>query len=353
MPAAAARSAVRPSTIAPASSVPPSEPSVSMKAAATSLWASPGAAASAASWFGPPLPNSSPAPSLTVLSPPQPISTVGGANGRPSSALSNASRASRRPTGPASSSRPVERMTGSAPARRASTAIASHAVSPVTSRTEWTSTALRSGTSSPGLSRWARTPAATSPQRSRLRRIAVASAGVESLVTLGSVIASRASPATSETVRLISRAGATAIARRPPLKPETCFRTVLISEIGRPAPSRSRCSSLLSAAETPAGGRLVRAELPPVKQAMTMSRSPSSPARSSSRTAAATLRSSGIGCAASSSSIRSGRTAALPSRTTTVPPSSRSPRIRSRASAIFSVALPEPRTTTRPSGWRA
>ena len=136
---------------------------------------------------------------------------------------------------------------------------------------------------------------ATSPQRSWLRRMEVASATVESLATVGSVIASSGSPATSETVRLISRAGAMASASRPPLKPETCLRTVFTSEIGRPAPSRSWWRSRFSAGDTPAGGRLLSAELPPVKQAMTRSRSPSSPACSSSQTAAATLRSSGSG----------------------------------------------------------
>ena len=72
-----------PSMIAPACSVPPSEPSVSMKTAATGAPSSSSAAAIAASWFGPPSPNPASGPSVTVLSPPQPSITEPGANGAP------------------------------------------------------------------------------------------------------------------------------------------------------------------------------------------------------------------------------------------------------------------------------
>ena len=109
------------------------------------------------------------------------------------------------------------------------------------------------------------------------------------------MIASMWSPATSETVRLISRAGAAAAARRPPLKAETCLRTVFTSTMLIPEESSSSCRSRFSAAETPSGGRLASEELPPVKQAITMSRSPALSAIESSRRAAAIERPVGSG----------------------------------------------------------
>ena len=70
---------------------------------------------------------------------------------------------------------------------------------------------------------------------------AIASAARELSGTVGSVIASRWSPATSETVRLTSRAGAAAAASRPPLNAETCLRTALTSTIAIPEDSSSSC----------------------------------------------------------------------------------------------------------------
>ena len=97
--------------------------------------------------------------------------------------------------------------------------------------------------------------------------------------TLGSVIASMWSPATSETVRLIRRAGGAA-ARQPPALER---RDVLADrvDLDDPDPRREQQLvqvALLGSATTPAGGRLASAELPPVKQAITRSRSPAPPA---------------------------------------------------------------------------
>ena len=150
---------------------------------------------------------------------------------------------------------------------------------------------------------------------------------------------------------MITFAGAAAAASRPPLKLETCLRTTLTSVIGIPAESSSLCSSDFSAAVTPSGGRLVKAELPPVKQAITRSRSPSAPAAESSDRAAALLRAPGIGCSASTTSTRRNASSGA-CRATTRPPASRWPRTRSSAAAIVRLALPDPSTMTVPSGSR-
>ena len=191
----------------------------------------------------------------------------------------------------------------------------------------------------------------SSSHRPRRWRISSASSTVEVSWTLGSVIASRTSPATSETVRLTRRAGATRAARRPPLIAETCLRTAFTSTIGAPEPRRSSWRRRFSAWVTPSGGRLVSAELPPVNTAIARSPGPRSSTRSMTRRAAASERSVGRGWSASSTSTRSSAIESAPSRTATAPPSSRSPRIPSSVDAIASVALPEPTTITRASGF--
>ncbi len=138
-------------------------------------------------------------------------------------------------------------------------------------------------------------------------------------------MASSTSPATSETVRLTSRAGAARAASRPPLIAETCLRTVFTSTIGAPDPSSSSWRRLFSACVTPSGGRLVSAELPPVKAAITRSPGPRPSTSSMTRRAAASERSEGSGWSARSTSTRSSAIESAPLRTATAPPSRRSP----------------------------
>ena len=74
----------------------------------------------------------------------------------------------------------------------------------------------------------------TSSIRSKRRRIESACSGVEVSWVVRSARTSCGSPATSEIVRFTIRAGAMSSAKRPPLIPDTCLRTVLIAVIGMP-----------------------------------------------------------------------------------------------------------------------
>ena len=110
---------------------------------------------------------------------------------------------------------------------------------------------------------------------------------------------SSGSPTTSETVRLRIRAGAMALARRPPLIADTCLRTVLTSTMDIPDASSSWCSLILSASGTPGGGRLASAELPPVNTHSARSCSPRSSACLSRARAPSALAWPGMGWSAS------------------------------------------------------
>ena len=126
---------------------------------------------------------------------------------------------------------------------------------------------------------------------------------------VGSVIASSGSPATSETRQVDQPRGGDGQRQAAALEAGDLLADRV--DLGD-RQARRRAAARGGRASPPgthrrAAGSL-SAELPPVKQAMTRSRSPSSPACSSSQTAAATLRSSGSGWAASSSSIRSSET---------------------------------------------
>ena len=100
---------------------------MSIITAATGTPSSSRAAAIAASWLGPPVPNAAPGASVTPASPPQPTSTTGASNGAPSRALPRARLATSRPSSRASPSRLVESVTAAEPAAAASSIIASQA----------------------------------------------------------------------------------------------------------------------------------------------------------------------------------------------------------------------------------
>ena len=68
---------------------------------------------------------------------------------------------------------------------------------------------------------------------------------------------------TSEISQLSTRAGCAAIARRPPLIADRCFRTVFISTMLAPERSKARLTSCLSARDRPGAGRASSAEAPP------------------------------------------------------------------------------------------
>ena len=156
------------------------------------------------------------------------------------------------------------------------------------------------------------------------------------------------SPATSETVRLISRAGAAAAASRPPLNAETCLRTVLTSTMLIPEESSSSCRSRFSAAVTPVRGqagerRAAAGEAGDhdvaLARALRRARAGAAPRRSCARSAAD----------GRSRSPRSARApGGLVAADAITPPSRRSPRICSSSAAIASDALPAPTTSTRP-----
>ena len=68
---------------------------------------------------------------------------------------------------------------------------------------------------------------------------------------------------TSEISHESTRAGWAAIARRPPLMAERCFRTVFISTMLAPDLSSARLTSCLSFRVRPGAGSASKAEAPP------------------------------------------------------------------------------------------
>src|SRR6185437_9319737 len=155
IPCCRARSPVDQSTRPPAFPVPPSEPSVSANIAAMPWMPSRASAAPiAASWLGPPRPNtrSASGPRLTVHSPPQATRTVPGAHGEPLALASRASVASSRPTVPASPSTDPPSRTTARPRDAAARMTASLPSSPRTASTLSISVSLRSGDSAPAQS---------------------------------------------------------------------------------------------------------------------------------------------------------------------------------------------------------
>ena len=73
----------------------------------------------------------------------------------------------------------------------------------------------------------------------------------------------RSSPGTSEMIRLTTRAGAAASARRPPLIAERCLRTQFISPISAPLFKSARLIVRLSSSVRPGAGAASSADPPP------------------------------------------------------------------------------------------
>ena len=188
---------------------------------------------------------------------------------------------------------------------------------------------------------------ATRSHRSYACSTPTASAAVVVSGTVGSVMASSGSPATSETVRFTIAAPCSAAASRPPFRRDTCLRTVLTSRIAAPERSSSRCRSRFSSNPTPSAGRHASAELPPVKQASTTSSGPTLPARRIRRAAARRLAWVGSGWPPASRSMRRS-VPACPDGAITTPPAIVSPSTSSSVAAIRALALPAPSTSTRP-----
>ncbi|HEX8222706.1 MAG TPA: hypothetical protein VF605_02685 [Allosphingosinicella sp.] len=117
-------------------------------------------------------------------------------------------------------------------------------------------------------------------------------------------ISSGGSPTTSEIARVTSRAAAAARASRPPLNLDRWRRTQLISRTSAPERSKAAVRRCFSARASPSPGRQASAEAPPLSSTRTRSSGPASRARPSSRSAAATLASSGTGWAEPIVSIR-------------------------------------------------
>ena len=110
---------------------------------------------------------------------------------------------------------------------------------------------------------------------------------------------------TSEISHDSTRAGCAAIASRPPLMAERCFRTVFISPMLAPDFSSARLTSCLSASVRPGAGRASRAEAPPEIRQSTqiVGRAGPSPSRGCGRRRRGPSRRA-PGCAASTISMR-------------------------------------------------
>src|SRR3984957_10534772 len=147
-PSSSARPAVEESTRPPAIAVPPSEPSVSANNATIPGTPSRASAApTAASWLGPPRPNSSSAsgPRLTVVSPPPATTTVPRGQGEPLTRDSRASVARTRPAVAASPSSDPPSRTPENPRAGAALRTASLPSWPRASKMVWMSASRRAG----------------------------------------------------------------------------------------------------------------------------------------------------------------------------------------------------------------
>ena len=160
-------------------------------------------------------------------------------------------------------------MTTSQPRSRATAAAASSERLGVA--TMIVSTRARRG--SPGFGVSSMLPAAPSSRCARtaaggsmryLASTASASAKVVRSATVGpEPITPGSSLGTSEISQDRTRAGCAAMASRPPLMAERCFRTVFISTMLAPDFSSARLTSCLSASVRPGAGRASSAEAPP------------------------------------------------------------------------------------------
>ena len=138
------------------------------------------------------------------------------------------------------------------------------------------------------------------------------------------------SPGTSETTRVIIRAGAAAAASRPPLMVENCFRTAFIADMGAPQRSSFSFNAISSDSENPFGGPGRSADPPPEIKATTKSSAASGRTNSSSAADAASPRSSGTGWPASMTRILS-QCAPKPYLVTTAPVSGPFPNLLQRS----------------------
>ncbi len=166
--------------------------------------------------------------------------------------------------------------------------------------------------------------------------------GPEAMVSTGS-------PTTSERRRLTTVAGWASLASQPPLKPERCLRTALISRmVAGDLITRASVTALLSSRETPSRGRGIRLEPPPEIRQRTRSPSSASLTRRRMRLVPSTPASSGMGWLAPWSLIlRVLYRPRAPWGTFTRPSVTRSPRTPSRASAMGPPAFPPPTTRMR------
>ena len=87
-------------------------------------------------------------------------------------------------------------------------------------------------------------------------------------------IVARSSPGTSLMTRVTTRAGLAAAAKRPPLMPDRCLRTVFISPIVAPLTNSAWLTASLSESVIWPAGMTMRAEPPPEMSATTRSSGP-------------------------------------------------------------------------------
>ncbi len=272
-----------PSANAPAASVGPSVPSVARNAIRiSSQLAKESAAASAISWFRPPLPSPC---KVTVVSPPR-TRQAGCERARSVACIvSPRTRPLARPaitlaTSQASPSRNVDSKMVSKPSCCASLAAAWAASRLLPTMTFCTPSKIGSlafGVSGmapfiPAL-RWLVIEAGISSTTLWRSNIDHASPNIVGSATVGpEAITSSGSPTTSERIRLMTGDGDASCANCPPLSCEMCFRMVLISLMVAPQLSRTWVRACRSASEMPATGDVNRAEPPPEMRHSTRSR---------------------------------------------------------------------------------
>ena len=150
--------------------------------------------------------------------------------------------------------------------------------------------------------------------------------------------------------KVTTRAGCAASARRPPLMADRCLRIAFISTIFAPLANRLLLAVCLSAKVILPAGRTISEDPPPDIKATTRSSAVNPFTAARIRHPASSLNASGVGCDASSTSMRPAA-ARCPCRVTTTPLRSTSPQAASSAAAIATEALPAPTTTQRPFGF--
>ncbi len=302
-PSARPRASVSGCSTAPALSSVPSIPSVSQAMAQI-----PGAPSSAIasdsrnSALRPPRP----APrTVTVVSPPD-NRTQGVRVAAAGERHRSASCACSAPQSCASPSMSSPSNCTSIPAARATSAARASAMAGVAISWWRTARSLASpgfGVSQSGSASHARTAAAgaickrCSMACASWRVLASAAVGPEAMTD-------RSSPGTSEITRLTTAAPPAASASLPPLIADRCLRTQLISRIVAPLFSNSRVSCCLSASVTGPAGSASSDDPPPDSRHSSRSSGVSCDVAASARRTAVSPSTSGIGCPASTISMR-------------------------------------------------